>query len=92
MSDISYCFLPLLNICEFIRFNLVNDNVRRCEEQGYCGDYGEERERDEAQPVEHHGGKLPVVLDGRRVLVVANLVRYDANLLEDQAELAIDSG
>ena len=74
------------------RETLVNDNVRRREEEGDGGDYGEERERDEAQPVEHHGGKLPVVLDGRRVLVVANLVRYHADLLEDEAELAVDSG
>ena len=71
--------------------NLVDNNVRSCEEQCDGGDDGEERERDETQTVEHHGGKLPVVLDGRGVLVVADLVRYDANLLKDQAELAVDS-
>ena len=47
--------------------------MRRREEHRDGGDDGEEGERDEAEAVEHHGGELPVVLDGRRVLVVSDL-------------------
>ena len=38
-------------------------------------------------PVENHGGELPVALDGAGLLVVADLVCDDLDLLEDEAEL-----
>ena len=41
---------------------------------GKCGDDGEGSEGDEAEPVEHHGRELPVVLDRGRIFVVPQLV------------------
>ena len=40
-------------------------------------------------PVENHGGELPVALDGAGLLVVADLVCDDLDLLEDEAELPV---
>ena len=40
-------------------------------------------------PVENHGGELPVALDGAGLLVVADLVGDDLDLLEDEAELPV---
>jgi len=71
---------------------LRDDDVRRRHEHGDGGDDSEGREGDQAQPVQHHGRELPVVLDLGRVLVVANLVRDHADLLEDQAELPVNAG
>jgi len=65
--------------------------VRGREEDGHGGHDGEEGEGDEAEPVENHGRKFPVVLDGRRVLVVPDLVRDDPQLLQDEVQLAVDA-
>ena len=55
---------PIWNWC------LSYDNVRRGSEDGDSGDDSEGGEGDEAEPVEHHGRKLPVVLNGGSVFVV----------------------
>ena len=71
---------------------LSDDDVRGREENSHRGHDREEGEGDETEPVENHGRELPVVLDGRRILVVADLVRDDPQLLENQVQLSIDAG
>ena len=48
--------------------------MRRSSEDGDGGDDGEGGEGDEAEPVQHHGRELPVVLDRGRIFVVPQLV------------------
>ena len=55
---------------------------------GDSGDDGEGGEGDEAEPVEHHGRELPVVLDGRRLLIIPDLIRDHSQFFEDQAQLS----
>ena len=66
-----------------------HDDVRGAVEDGDGGDDGEEREEDEADAVDDHGGELPVV--GRLLLLVvgAQLVRDDAQLLQNGRQLAV---
>jgi hypothetical protein len=71
---------------------LRDDDVRRREQHGDRRYDGKECEGDETEPVEHHRRKLPVVLDRGSVLVVADLVRDDSDLLEDEAQLSVDTG
>ncbi len=52
-------------------------------------DYRECSEGYKTQSVQHHGGEFPIILDGRRVFVVPDLVRDHPQLLEDQAELSV---
>jgi len=66
--------------------------VRGREEDSHRGHDREEGEGDETEAVENHGRELPVVLDGRRVLIVADLVGDDPQLLQDQVQLSIDAG
>jgi len=66
--------------------------VRGREEDSHGGHDREEGEGDEAEPVENHGRELPVVLDCRRILIVADLVGDDPQLLKDQVQLSIDAG
>lgn len=71
---------------------LSDDDVRGREEDRHGGHDREEGEGDEAEPVENHGRELPVILDGRRVLVVTDLVGDDPQLFQDQVQLSIDAG
>lgn len=68
---------------------LRDNDVRRGEEYGDGGDDGEQREDDEAEPVDDHGGELPVVRHLGRLVLLAQLVGDDAQLLEDEGELAV---
>ena len=61
--------------------------MRRSSEDGDGGDDGEGGEGDEAEPVQHHGRELPVVLDGVVLLVRRQLVRQHPQLLQDHGEL-----
>lgn len=63
--------------------------MRRGEEYGDGGDDGEQREDDEAEPVDDHGGELPVIRHLGRLVLLAQLVGDDAQLLEDEGELAV---
>lgn len=71
---------------------LRDDDVRRRDEHRDGRDDGERRERQQTDSVQHHGRELPVVLDGRSVLVVADLVRDHAQFFQDQAELPEGTG
>lgn len=68
---------------------LRDNDVRRGEEYGDGGDDGEQREDDEAEPIDDHGGELPVVRHFGRLVLLAQLVGDDAQLLEDEGELAV---
>ncbi len=57
--------------------------MRRSCEHSHCRNNGEQCEDNETEPVEDHGGELPVVLDGRALLVVPDLVRDDLYLFQD---------
>lgn len=70
---------------------LRDDDVRRGEEHGDGRDHSEQREDDEAQAVHYHGGELPVVRHFRRLVLLAQLVRDDPQLLEDERELSVRS-
>lgn len=47
-------------------------------------DNGEQGEGDEAEAVEHHRGKLPVVLRRRGLVVIPDLVRDNFDLFENE--------
>lgn len=70
---------------------LRDDDVRRGEEYGDGGDDGEESEDDETEPVDDHGGELPVVRHLGRLVLLAQLVSDDTQLLEDEGELTVRS-
>lgn len=53
---------------------LGDDYVRGREKNGYGGRDGEKGEDYEAKAVQNHGCKLPIVLNGCRVLIVADFV------------------
>ena len=57
-------------------------------QDGHSGHYSEQGEYNEAETVQHHGRKLPVILDGRALLVIPDLVRDDLDLLQDQTQLS----
>ena len=57
--------------------------MRRSCEHGHCRNNGKQCEDNETEPVEDHGGELPVVLYGRTLLVVPDLVRDDLYLFQD---------
>ena len=61
--------------------------MRSSDEEGSSGEHGEPGEGDQAEPVEHHGRKLPVVLYRVVVLVRLQLVRQHPQLLQDHGEL-----
>ena len=54
--------------------DLGDDDVRSGDEEGGSGEHREPGEGDQAEPVEHHGRELPVVLDRGRIFVVPQLV------------------
>lgn len=68
---------------------LGDDNVRSGEEDRYRRHDREEREGDEAESIENHGSKFPVVFDGSGVLVVADLVRDHPQLLQDEVQFTV---
>lgn len=49
----------------------------------------EQSKDDEAQSVNHHCGELPVVRHFRRLVFFPQLVRYDAQFLEDECEFSV---
>ena len=57
--------------------------MRRSCEHGHCRYNGKQCEDNETEPVEDHGGELPVVLYGSTLLVVPDLVRDDLYLFQD---------
>lgn len=61
----------------------------RREEHGDGGDHGEESEDEEAEPIHHHGGELPVVGYLLGLVRLAQLVCDVVQLLEDEGELAV---
>ena len=67
--------------------DLGDDDVRSGDEEGGSGEHREPGEGDQAEPVEHHGRELPVVLDGVVLLVRLQLVRQHPQLLQDHGEL-----
>ena len=70
-----------------LKTSLGDDDVRSGDEEGGRGEHREPGEGDQAEPVEHHGRKLPVVLDRIVVLVRLQLVRQHPQLLQDHGEL-----
>ena len=70
---------------------LGDNDVRRREEDSDRSHDCEEGEGDETESVQHHGSKLPVVLYGRGVLVVADLVGDDSQFFQNQVQLSIDA-
>lgn len=71
---------------------LFNDDVRGGDQHADGGQGREQGEDDKAEPVEHHGTKLPVALDDAGLLLVPDLVGDGPDLLEDEAELAVHGG
>lgn len=63
--------------------------MRRRAEDGDGSDHSEECEDDETHAVHHHGGELPVVGHLGGFVLLAQLVRDDPQLLEDEGELAV---
>ena len=61
--------------------------MRRSDEEGGGGEHREPGERDQAEPVEHHGCELPVVLYRVVVLVRLQLVSQHPQLFEDHGQL-----
>ena len=49
----------------------------------------EGREEEEAHPVHHHGGELPVRGHGGGLLVLPHLVRDDLDLLQNEAKFPL---
>lgn len=60
----------------------------REENRNRCND-GEEREEDQANAVNDHGSKFPVVAHARILLVCPNLFSDDTQLLEDTGQFAV---
>ena len=60
-------------------------------QHSHRGHNSEETEGDQADPVQDHGGKLPVILDAGGIIFTPDLVADHANLLEDVDQLAVDS-
>ena len=63
--------------------SLRDNDMRRRQQDCYGGQDGEQGEGDQTEPIQDHGSEFPVILDGRRVLVVSDLVRDDSDFLED---------
>lgn len=61
-------------------------------QDSHGGDNSEQAEGDQADPVQDHGGELPVVLDAGSIVFTPDLVADHANLLEDVDQLAVDAG
>ena len=56
-------------------------------ERGTAGRHCEQEEQVQTQPVQHHGGKLPVALHLLGLLVLRHLPGDHPHLPQDQAEL-----
>jgi len=72
--------------CDCLCYNNVRSGGKHCKG---C-DNGEQGEGDQAEPVQHHRSKLPVVLRRRRLVVVPDLVGDNFDLFENQGELAVN--
>ena len=62
---------------------LLNNNMWGCDQHSDGGNDGEQGEGDQAQSIEDHGSKLPVIFYGCCIIVIPDLVCDDANLLEN---------
>ena len=67
--------------------SLGHYDVGRRDEERRRGQHREPGEGDQAQPVQHHGRELPVVLLEVFGVVRLDLVGEDAELLEDHGQL-----
>lgn len=66
-----------------ILFLLRDDDVRsRKKDRNRCYD-GEKCEEYQANTVDHHGGKLPVIVDMRIFFVVSDLIGDDTQFFQD---------
>ena len=54
-----------------------------------CGDNGKKSKKDQADAVNDHSGKLPIVVDELILVVVSDLVRDDAQLLQDAGQFTV---
>ena len=63
--------------------------MRSSTEHGYCCHYGEGGVCDQAQPVKHHRGKLPVALHSPALLIIPDLVGDHLDLLQDETQLSV---
>ena len=64
--------------------------MRGSTEHGDSGHYGEGGVGHQAQPVQHHGRKLPVALHRPTLLIVPDLVGDHLDLLEDETQLPVE--
>ena len=63
--------------------------MRSSAEHGDSGHYGEGGVGHQAQPVQHHGCKLPVALHRPALLIIPDLVSDHLDLLEDETQLPV---
>lgn len=63
--------------------------MRRREQHCNSCNNCEQSKDDEAQSVDHHCGKFPVVCHFCRLIFFPQLVRYDAQFLEDECEFSV---
>ncbi len=57
--------------------------MRRSCEHGHCCNNRKQCEDNKTESVKDHGGELPVILNGRALLIVPDLVRDDLYLFQD---------
>lgn len=66
-----------------------HDDVWRREEHRDRGDHREQREDEEAEAVDDHGGELPVVRDLLRLVRLPELVRDVMQFFEDKCQFSM---
>ena len=83
----------LLDFWVFFTFGLLLYNyMRGCNQHSDRGNDGEQGERDQAQSVKDHSGKLPVIFNSGCLIIIPDLVCDDANLLENTQKFSVHAG
>lgn len=79
----------MLKVYVVIIFYLRDDDVWSGEEHSDRGDNGKKCKKDQADAVDDHSGKLPIVVDELILVIVPDLVGDDTQFLQDAGQFTV---